>query len=215
MTSNDTLLDFTVDKVVGSAGVAGQVRGINLLNRVLGKFSWGCFYDGVDHQEDPGCWRRFRTLDPREFHHLKGGCCWDYTNFEAEFFARHFPACPVRCWYWEGVGVDGENGETHAWLTFTVPGDPGVHLFESSWKPHVGITRFESVEAMVDVYAELLTTNPAEGWTVYEYSAGSVAVDLGVWEFMTRIYREGTLVKTVGGHFEKFIEDCEWTTSDD
>ena len=179
-----------------------QVRSdalIRRLNDALNGFAWGCFYGGADHQDEPGCWETYRVLAPDEFLRLRGGCCWDYVVFQTEFFRRLLPTHPVRCWYWEN-----DRDENHTWLTFGRPGDDRVHLFESSYKAHAGITVYPSAARMVAAYAALLDgDHHADGWTVFEYTNPQQAVGLDAWQFMRWVHRTGRAALTTGNHLAR------------
>ena len=156
------------------------------LNKYLNDFRWGLVYDHkfIDNPSEEDWDKHYKTLSLQEFEKLKAGCCWDYVNFEAEYFRNNYIFKPI-CYYAEDT-----NYQTHTWLCFW--DNDILWVFESSWKKYKGLTPYKDEKEMLSVYSRRLL----DGWKkdmpsskdvkIYKYDAGKSLVGLNCVEFMNK-----------------------------
>ena len=84
----------------------------------------------------------YKMLTPTEFETYKGGVCWDYVAYEADYFRKHFPSVKFKSYF--VVSINGDTQPSHTFILFNYGGY--VYWFESSWKPMHGIYKFKTEE---------------------------------------------------------------------
>lgn len=77
----------------------------------------------------------YRISSPRQFQKQKGGVCWDYVLYEADWFSKNLPRVPYKAYY--VMFDDGVVYPTHTFLAFQV--GHKHFLFEVSYDRIAGI----------------------------------------------------------------------------
>ena len=94
----------------------------------------------------------YKVLTPKEFETYKGGVCWDYVAYEAEYFKKHFPFVKFKTYF--VVSINGITQPTHTFILFNYNGY--VYWFESSWKSMHGIYKFKNENDALDYICKVL-----------------------------------------------------------
>lgn len=171
------------------------------LNRITNTFEYG-YLDAKGKPVINGDYQDYRTLTPGQVKENHIGVCWDFTSFESYFFHRYLKKTSsyIRLYY---IEAGGEQSPTHTWLTYKDK-DGNICIFESSWLPYQGITRFKSTKAMIEYYKkEFLkgVVNKNE-YIILEYDPPT-DFRLTAMEFMDYVYNNS---RTVEDHnFKKNI----------
>jgi hypothetical protein len=188
------------------------VYAIKWLNDVLIKYDWAQVVNGKKLPGDKWDEKNYRTLDPTIFELLRAGCCWDYVVYEQEWFKKYFPFIKTHLYYAEG-GIESRAYQTHTWISFEIPYDPCVYVFEASFKKHTGIHKFtknpeSGFSAMKDsiIYWFMnIFPNPNYTGVVYEVTK-PIRKGMNTEEFMGHCIRNGKIVYKKGDYLEKFIQ---------
>jgi hypothetical protein len=164
------------------------------LNNRLNGYWWGCVVDNEVAPDDTHYWEMYTTVTPRVFDKLKTGCCWDYCNYQADYFDRHFPNIKYSLYYIDSDEFDKQESTNHTWLGFWY-GDK-IYAFESSWKRFKGIHEFKSEDDMINWYVknQFRKTSVIPPYVVYKYKRPHKD-GLRPEEFMINILSDGGLVK--------------------
>lgn len=149
------------------------------LNEYLSNFDWGYKINGENIFKneskitDKMFADNYRTLSPMQFEIDKCGICWDYVNDEAIYFQKYFHMnCTLNnlsnnCfsqYYIETI----PNNKTHTFIAYME--NNMIHIFESSWKPFVGIYDFHSEKEMLNYYyKKFCNNNNVDKCSVFKY----------------------------------------------
>lgn len=93
-------------------------------------------------------------------------------------------------------GGDGTRSINHTWLAYFLEGC--CHLFESSWKPYAGITRYNDEYSMIEDYIrKQVISEEAQGYSasdpiVYKYKP--VPSGKTAWDFIHEVRETGNLI---------------------
>lgn len=181
--------------------------GIKKLNDKLNKYKWACVVDGKLAPNNEDYWEEYRTVPPNVFERLKAGCCWDYCNYQADYFKKNFPGINFSLYYIESDDINEKDSTNHTWMAYFHDGR--VYAFESSWKAYKGIHEFESVDEMLDWYAKNQFRNYKKAgyppYVIYEYER-TQKDNLKPEDFMLYIFRYGKLLRNHNGKFEKYVK---------
>lgn len=82
----------------------------------------------------------YETLNPTEFIKYNGGICWDYVMYEAYCFSKYFRNIKYKTFF--VCNYNKKSNPTHTFLLFYL--NNKCYWFESSWKSHIGIYKFNS-----------------------------------------------------------------------
>ena len=170
------------------------------LNKILNTFKWGCYlindnkpYNVTDSLDN---WYQYKVLTPKQFLLARGGCCWDYVNFEYYYFTKYLPNINIHCYYIE------DEINNHTWLTYEL--NDKIYLFESSWKNHIGIYQFNTNYEMLNYYIQLqYKENNNKSYIVYEYIPKS---NLSCEKFIIDIFKNGKLIMKDNNYYNKYIK---------
>lgn len=137
----------------------GKLKPILALNKFLNNFDWGYKINGINVEQTDD-FKNYKVLTTKKFFKDKCGVCWDYVNFESDFFAKGFGFKSTlsdlnenefSCYY-----VEAKDGSNHTWLAFKLN---DIYVFESSWKPFTGLHKFSSEQEMIIAYSNLFRFN--------------------------------------------------------
>ena len=93
-----------------------------------------------------------RTLTPSQFEKYKGGICWDYVQYQVDYFKKHFKSVKTKSFF--HVFINDKDQPTHTFMLFYL--NHKVYYFECSWKPMMGIYEFSSeADALSYIVSEL------------------------------------------------------------
>lgn len=143
----------------------------------------------------------YRVLSPVKFERARGGVCWDFAVYQADYFRKNFPSVPFTMWY---VIFDvGPYWPTHTFMTFRYEGK--TYYFESSFKRCAGVWEVESEEDAVNfVMHEMASIDTgvddllSHDYYVYRYNALDTRIPgMSAPEFMKHIEKKGHPVKHV------------------
>ena len=179
---------------------------IKKLNDKLNKYIWACVVDGKPAPNDEDYWEDYRTITPRVFDKIKAGCCWDYCNYQADYFNKEFPDIHYSLYYFDSDNADGIESTNHTWMSFVYDGK--LYAFESSWKSFKGIHEFESEKEMLDWYVKNQFRKSKSGnppYVIYRYKRPHKD-NMKPYDFMLYIFKTGELVRNIGGKYERYIE---------
>lgn len=122
---------------------------IESLNKDLNKATYGVLINGKV-EEDPNKidWGKYKTCTVDEFKKYKAGVCWDFVNYQHDFFKKN----GIKDSSYFFVMQNGENPWDIVTHTFSiVNGDDKQYWFESSWEKHQGVREVKSYKDVVDV----------------------------------------------------------------
>ena len=143
----------------------------------------------------------YRVLSPVKFERARGGVCWDFAVYQADYFRKNFPSVQFTMWY---VIFDvGPYWPTHTFMTFRYEGK--TYYFESSFKRCAGVWEVESEEDAVNfVMHEMASIDTgvddllSYDYYVYRYNALDTRIPgMSAPEFMKHIEKKGHPVKHI------------------
>lgn len=143
----------------------------------------------------------YRVLSPIKFERARGGVCWDFAVYQADYFRKNFPSVQFTMWY---VIFDvGPYWPTHTFMTFRYEGK--TYYFESSFKRCAGVWEVESEEDAVNfVMHEMAAIDTgvddllSHDYYIYRYNALDTRIPgMSAPEFMKHIEKKGHPVKHV------------------
>lgn len=152
------------------------------LNKILNEFEWSCIVDNRKVESTEENWNKYRTLSSEQFLELRAGCCWDFCNFQSEYFDIYFPEIEYKLFI-----VDSEDSN-HTFMIYRE--DNKIKLFESSYKKYCRIYSFREVQEVIDFYIDKLEINY---YRIYIYNRLENQGILAE-EFMNYIWNEGKLI---------------------
>lgn len=188
---------FTLAPMDETAGDRTMEEIINLNDRLNG-FKYGFrSNDGISDEYLSD----YRVLSPVKFERARGGVCWDFAVYQADYFRKNFPSIQFTMWY---VIFDvGPYWPTHTFMTFRYEGK--TYYFESSFKRCAGVWEVESEEDAVNfVMHEMDSIDTgvddllSHDYYVYRYNALDVRIPgMSAPEFMKHIEKKGHTVKHI------------------
>ena len=122
----------------------------------------------------------YKLLSPTEFKKYHGGICWDYVQYEADYFVKNFKGVKFKT-YFQML----DDISTHTFLLFNIGGSEW-YWFESSWKPKVGIYKYSSLdEALKDICYKLKSeAKPDYDCYIAEYNTKNLSAGMSCGEYM-------------------------------
>lgn len=153
------------------------------LNQVLNDFDWSCIVDNKRVESTEENWNKYRVLLPNQFLDLRAGCCWDYCNFQSEYFDAYFPELKYKLFI-----IDSEESN-HTFMTYEE--NDRIKLFESSYKKYSGVYEFKEEHEVRDFYLEKMNL---EHYRIYNYKRLNKNYGILAEEFMSYIWTEGKLL---------------------
>lgn len=191
----------------------GFISAVTKLNKTLSEYDWALVVNGKTVVSyDNWDVKNYRTIDPSTFELIHAGCCWDYALYEQEWFKKNFPFIKTHLYYAEG-GTNGRAYQTHTWISFEIPHDPCVYVFEAAFKKHAGIHKFDknpesgfgAMENSITYWFMNVFPNPTFTGVVYEVTK-PIRKGMNTEEFMGHCIRNGKIVYKKGDYLERFIQ---------
>lgn len=153
------------------------------LNQILNKFEWSCIVNNKKVEDTRENWNKYRILFPEQFLELRAGCCWDYCNFQSEYFDEYFPEIEYKLLFM----VDSEESN-HTFMTYVE--NNKLKLFESSYKEYIGIYEFTDEREIIDFFVNKMKISHYNVYTYNKMNSYGISAD----NFIEYILNEGKLV---------------------
>lgn len=182
------------------------------LNRRLNGYIYGVFIDGVydpkrnNTAED---WEEYVTIcNPTEFERRKGGTCWDYVVYQANYIKSCRPNLQYHAWF---VYFDnGEDLPSHTFMTFPLS-DGGAILIESSFKAIRGMyyTNGSEMDLVNFILDKMIQYSPPKSNLkqaaryIYQFDATNPKLyGMKCWPFYRWIFKNGdkTIISKKSSH---------------
>ncbi len=123
-------------------------------------------------------WDNHRTLSSSDFVKCHGGICYDYVNYEVTKVKSKFKT------FFTGFIKNNKVKATHTYLLAYI--DNYVYWLECSWKPHIGIYKFNSEDEALSYIVNILRRDNMEDFTV-EYKPNSSLVGISINDFIGKM----------------------------
>lgn len=133
----------------------------------------------------------YRTMSAQDFEKYKTGVCWDYVNYEAYLFRKHFPHIKFYTYY---IELFDANQTTHTFLIYQDPTDDkwsGYVYFEVSFFRIQGMHHIKNID---EAFSRISHQYGNGKYAVYQYDTNPKLVGLNTAQFMTAIKRNGKKV---------------------
>ena len=132
-------------------------------------------------------WSRYKTIPITLFPKVKAGTCWDFVNFEHNFFKVN--DIPHNCYLFVSEADDGST-VTHTFIIFQY--GKNEYWFESAWKKYQGI---HTINGLHTIIQRLQKTYGKHTYDILLYNPDGLDAFLTGKEFMDQIYKTGKFVK--------------------
>lgn len=184
-----------------------QLLKAHRLNKEMNSWDYGVLINGEKQVDnDDVDWTQYRTIPTALVRSKQVGVCWDFVNYEAEWFQKN--GFKFKTFY---IQIDDNNMcPSHTFLVFESNGK--YYYFESAWFKYQGIKEFRSYE---DAFYYVCNNhnqeyNPNLKYKSYawEYNTKGMDNHLSTNEFMTKIFKGGNEIKVDKKSLESFIEYC-------
>lgn len=109
----------------------------------------------------------YRVLSPQDFIKYGGGVCWDYVIYQEYYFNKFFPRIEVHTFYHQTIHENKDDCPSHTFMIFTI--DKRWFWFESSWKDHMGIWEFASLNDTISYISDELIKHAKSEPDISEY----------------------------------------------
>ena len=156
---------------------------------------YGFIWNGKKYTDD---FSNYHTISPIDFSKYHIGVCWDYANYEYEYFKEYFKNIFCQLYYIEMAGLPEEP--THTWLSYET--NNKVYVIESSWESNRGIHEYDTKEEMLEDYImkfiESNNANETEAkYSVLTYSPPAI-YNMSPICFMDYVWKSGQVVRDNG-----------------
>lgn len=155
---------------------------------------------------NPDDYDDYVTISPDALYQNKVGVCWDYVEYEANFFKEKFhmkqtcdePKHMEFALYYMQHSDRDKDMPTHTWLAYNINGT--FNIFESSWYANRGIHVFSSEDEMISYYLNKQESfykekkNPLHSPVIIRYNPRK-KYGLSPEEYMKSVWNDGTRVK--------------------
>lgn len=177
-------------------------------NKELNLYEYGILINGKVHTEDDIDLSQYRTIPVRDFKKYRAGVCWDFVNYEADWFKRH--RYEFNTYY---IQIDNNaDCPSHTFLVFRY--NNKSYYFESSWMSHQGIYEFDTDNEAVSYVLKNHTEEFNKGnHPVYAWKYDTNGLDRGLTaiQFMNRIWSNGEEISITSLTESTFIPSDEPT----
>lgn len=109
----------------------------------------------------------YRVLSPQDFIKYGGGVCWDYVIYQEYYFNKFFPRIEIHTFYHQTIHENKDDCPSHTFMIFTI--DKRWFWFESSWKDHMGIWEFASLNDTISYISDELIKHAKSEPDISEY----------------------------------------------
>lgn len=198
---------YLTSSTVTKSHVDTQLLKAHKLNKEMNSWDYGVLINGKKQiDNDDIDWTQYRTIPIMLVRSKQVGVCWDFVNYEAEWFQKN--GFKFKTFY---IQIDDKNMcPSHTFLVFESNGK--YYYFESAWFKYQGIKEFRSYS---DAFYYVCNNhnqeyNPDRKYKLYawEYNTKGMDNHLSTNEFMTKIFKEGNEIKVDKKSLESFIEYC-------
>lgn len=188
-------IEEAVQCYIKEAVTPAKMNKIDELNDQLSSYKYGIIIN--DHPVDDLSavnMQQYLTSTAEKFEEHKIGTCWDYVNYEANWFRKN--GVSFKC-YFAIMGLMGAKvTPTHTFLTFKDK-DGKFHWFEASWGAHKGMYEYKSEKEMLDDFVAKFTARRKK-WQevdIYEYRPSNQLVGINSADFINKITTENKMIK--------------------
>ena len=181
----------TPDKLVIEA-VDPDIQGrIYRLNAKMNRFKYGFLYKGKILTDD---YSKYQTMTVAEIDRYQCGVCWDFVNYEANWFRKN--QIPFKTFY---IEWNDPMTSTHTFLVYKLPEDPNYYYFESSFEKYQGVHKVISYSDAIDlVVKEMKEFGGLDkyDYKVWEYAASDALSHMTALQYMKTITKVDPIKKT-------------------
>lgn len=181
----------TPDKFVIEA-VDPDIQGrIYRLNAKMNRFKYGFLYKGKILTDD---YSKYQTMTVAEIDRYQCGVCWDFVNYEANWFRKN--QIPFKTFY---IEWNDPMTSTHTFLVYKLPEDPNYYYFESSFEKYQGVHKVISYSDAIDlVVKEMKEFGGLDkyDYKVWEYAASDALSHMTALQYMKTITKVDPIKKT-------------------
>lgn len=167
------------------------------LNDKLNRFNYGAVIGNkVVDIDDFYFLKDYRSCTAHEFDKAQGGVCWDYVNYEYNWFIKHGYK-NVECQYF--IMDNGREDPTHTVLLFQVDGSDDWYWFESAWKPVKGIYKLDDkYDAFYAWVEDTVKTYGSYDCYCFKYIPSSKLEHVDCIQYMNRVATSEPVVVAYG-----------------
>lgn len=181
----------TPDKFVTEA-VDPDIQGrIYRLNAKMNRFKYGFLYKGKILTDD---YSKYQTMTVAEIDRYQCGVCWDFVNYEANWFRKN--QIPFKTFF---IEWNDPMTSTHTFLVYKLPDDPNYYYFESSFEKYQGVHKVISYSDAIDlVVKEMKEFGGLDkyDYDVWEYTASDALSHMTALQYMKTITKVDPIKKT-------------------
>lgn len=181
----------TPDKFVTEAVDSNTQNRIYRLNAKMNRFKYGFLYKGKILTDD---YSKYQTMTVAEIDRYQCGVCWDFVNYEANWFRKN--QIPFKTFY---IEWDDPMTSTHTFLVYKLPDDPNYYYFESSFEKYQGVHKVISYSDAIDlVVKEMKEFSGLDkyDYKVWEYTASDALSHMTALQYMKTITKVDPIKKT-------------------
>ena len=187
-----------VTDYITEAGVTpAKLEKIKEFNKELNGYDYGVVVKNKPiHDLSSVDTQQYYTISADTFAHHKIGTCWDYVNYEADWFRKN--SISYKCYF----AIMGQSGKrvtpTHTFLTFKDK-EGKVYWFESSWGGNQGVREYKDDKELLDDFIDRFTKRRSK-WQevdIYEYRPSGTFVNLNSADFINKITTENKMIKQI------------------
>lgn len=181
----------TPDKFVTEAVDSNTQNRIYRLNAKMNRFKYGFLYKGKILTDD---YSKYQTMTVAEIDRYQCGVCWDFVNYEANWFRKN--QIPFKTFY---IEWDDPMTSTHTFLVYKLPDDPNYYYFESSFEKYQGVHKVISYSDAIDLVVKEMKEFSGLGkydYKVWEYTASDALSHMTALQYMKTITKVDPIKKT-------------------
>ena len=181
----------TPDKLVTESSNPDIQNRIYQLNAKMNRFKYGFLYKGKILTDD---YSKYQTMTVAEIDRYQCGVCWDFVNYEANWFRKN--QIPFKTFY---IEWNDPMTSTHTFLVYKLPDDPNYYYFESSFEKYQGVHKVISYSDAIDlVVKEMKEFGGLDkyDYKVWEYAASDALSHMTALQYMKTITKVDPIKKT-------------------
>lgn len=128
---------------------------LDLYKYLTKNFSYGVIINGKFYKSlNKSIVDQYKTMSATQFDKNKCGICYDYVNYELDWFNKNHKDMKPEVFYIEAID-DNNSLKTHTWLCFEDDSsDNPYKAFEVSWSKNKGIIDYKSMDKMAKDYLD-------------------------------------------------------------
>ena len=181
----------TPDKLVTESPNPDIQNRIYRLNAKMNRFKYGFLYKGKILTDD---YSKYQTMTVAEIDRYQCGVCWDFVNYEANWFRKN--QIPFKTFF---IEWNDPMTSTHTFLVYKLPDDPNYYYFESSFEKYQGVHKVISYSDAIDlVIKEMKEFGSLDkyDYEVWEYTASDALSHMTALQYMKTITKVDPIKKT-------------------